>query len=88
MISRRSFLQRVMATASLAYGAVLAPTAPEFCGCGSGMKPLMKSRCAECATPDEINALLFSKKLRPCPHSGHSSDTDFSRCGTATGKSI
>ena len=31
-------------------------------------------------SPDEINALLFSKGLRPCPHSHHSSDEEFAGC--------
>ena len=35
------------------------------------------------ATADEINALLFRRGLRPCPHSHHSHDEEFAEC-TAT----
>lgn len=30
--------------------------------------------------PNEVNAFLFWRGLRPCPHSFHSSDEEFERC--------
>jgi len=35
-------------------------------------------------TADEINELLYFRGLRPCPHSHHSSDEDFARCGCSS----
>jgi hypothetical protein len=32
------------------------------------------------ATADEMNRWLWHRGLRPCPHSHHSSDEDFTEC--------
>src|SRR5579863_501002 len=53
-----------------------------ICHCGSGMEARIIGRCAECATTDDMNAYLFVRGMRPCPHSEHSSDEDFAACMT------
>ncbi len=63
---------------------IAAPGAAVGCDCGSGLEPRIVSRCSECASADDVNAFLFMRGLRSCPHSDCSSDEDFARCPEAT----
>src|SRR6266480_6629343 len=94
MNSRREFLRLAVGTACATTPLLFAlssqrMTERKICDCGEKNVKLMPGRrgkvCWYCASADEANHYLFLRGLRPCPHSWHSSDEDFSECASSLG---